>query len=91
MFSFRVRVPADIAAAWGRREIIRSLGTRNGGVARLYAARLALSLPKLWKDARRLEETDDAEPLILDWFKDAVASAHYSLRRYPCGEHRSGG
>jgi hypothetical protein len=53
---------------------------RNGGVARLYAARLALSLPKLWKDARRLEETDDAEPLILDWFKDAVASAHYSLR-----------
>jgi integrase len=46
--SVRFRVPVDLAARLGRIEIVRALGTRNGRMARLLAARIALRVPGLW-------------------------------------------
>jgi hypothetical protein len=66
-FSFRCRIPSRLAGILGRRELVRALGTANPALARLYAAAIALSLPKLWV-ALRMAEAGELEQLIDKWF-----------------------
>jgi integrase len=50
--SLRLRVPADLAEAFGRTEIIRALGTTDEMRARIVAGRIMLRFRRLWDMVR---------------------------------------
>lgn len=51
--SVRFRIPADLVARTGRREIVRALGSSDPRAARMVVARLGLSVTPM--PARRLD------------------------------------
>ena len=53
-YFWRARVPADLVAVIGRREIVRALGTACPRVARESAARYQVAVIDIWAGARRL-------------------------------------
>lgn len=76
-YFLRCRLPADLAGLTRRRELVRSLRTKQLPVARLRAARLAMRLGELWTSLRVTDARHDE--LIDAWFNQAVKEAYKPL------------
>lgn len=73
-FFLRLRVPRDLAVALGCQELVRALGTSDGGRARVIASHLALHLPRLWNLMRDNgdQPATKLKALAVAWLKDEI-------------------
>lgn len=78
-FSFRCRLPRDLARRVGKRELVRALRTAEPALARLLAAGLAIRLTDLWSRARDMGTAEEIERLIAEWFERACQAAYRPL------------
>ena len=83
-FSFRIRLPAAVAAHAGRDDYVRALGTDQPAVARFLAAGLGVRLDVLWTALRMDGPGQDVQAALAAWFereRDRV------WRQYRSGDH----
>lgn len=76
VYLLRKRVPADIAASVGHREITRSLGTKDPGEAKLRHAKVLAELEAEWQKIRL---QGPAAPASLD--DDGYSNARFITDR----------
>lgn len=72
VFHLRVRLPRELAGRLCRREIVRTLRTRDPRVARFLSAAIAVHFPQLWALARMAGTTEEIDHLLDKWFDEAV-------------------
>jgi hypothetical protein len=83
-YSFRCRLPADLAARIGRREFVRAFGTDQAPIARLLAAGIGLRLAGLWTVLRMDGLGQDVEEALSKWFRQEVDRV---WRQFRTGAH----
>lgn len=81
-FSFRIRLPAAVAAHAGRDDYVRALGTDQPAVARFLAAGLGVRLDVLWVALRM--DGQDVQAALDAWFQREVDRV---WRQYQSGDH----
>jgi hypothetical protein len=65
-------MPTDLAAALGRREIVRVLRTGDGALARLRCAVIAMRIEGLWAKLRMGVTAAELGALIDGWFEEEL-------------------
>jgi len=66
---FRCRLPLAVARLAGRQEIVRSLGTADGRIARLKAATIGTRLHLLWTKLATVSDRAALDRCIAEWFQ----------------------
>jgi integrase len=84
MFSFRCRLPIDIAERLGRDCIVRTLKTDRVSVARYLSAGLALGLNELWASLHVNKSKPELAAAVAAWFTREVERV---WRQYQAGPH----
>ncbi len=81
-FHFRTRVPPELIAAVGRRELWRSLRTAEEKVARRRGGLLLSLTPALWDAVRSAMTPSDAQTLVDQWLQRKL-DEDMQIRRLP--------
>lgn len=69
VFYFRASVPLALRQSLGRKELWKSLRTREPGQAKLRGSALLGLTENLWRDLERAMSADEIEKLINSWLK----------------------
>jgi len=81
MWYFRIIVPRDLHAAFGKKVIKRSLGTREPGIAKAYAytlgAQHAHAIAQAWEEQRMGSQRQ----------KDGPAVSRFDIKRHDDGNY----
>lgn len=88
VYSWRRRVPLTLAAKWGRREVVRSLGTTNRNEAARLARTLSTTADRLFDHAMSHPELtpDQIDALAREWFTVAVDADEEQRINTPYGK-----
>ena len=73
-FYYRCRVPVDLVARVGRKELSRSLRTTDRSLGRLRAAILSARTQRLWWTIRRAMNREEIDRLFRAWLDEELAN-----------------